>query len=227
MTYSSFLFIFAAVNCKPYNETTMKRLLFSAILACLAITMAAQETISVKYQGAKPTISDFATAYLSAYEWNEEEDVLDEARNGMKYVWNKHLKGEPLGEDETLVVDQKNGYVCYEQKDGIYLVKIEMCYWNESDGKHKLFAYNVRCFANGAYSPGQFDGICFLRYTNATKKMTDIDAPGFIEKYDTDDGAYITYSLPRTGKDITYTEWYNDKKRKQKTLKWNGRKFSF
>lgn len=205
----------------------MKRLLFSAILACLTLTLAAQETIRVNYKGAKPTISDFATAFLSAYEWDEEDDVLDEARNAMKHVWNKHLKGEPLEEGQTLTVDQKNGYICYEHKDDNHLVRIEMCYWNEADGKHKLFAYNVRCFSNGAYSIGQFDGISFLRYTNATKKMTDIDPPGFEELHGTGDGAYVSYALPRKGKDITYTEWYNNKVRKQQTLKWNGRKFSF
>ena len=205
----------------------MKRLLFSVILACFTLTLAAQETISVKYSGEKPTISDFATAFLSAYEWDEEDDVLDEARNGMKNVWEKHLKGKPLGEGQTLTVDQKNGYVCYEMKDGIHLVRIEMCYWNEADGKHKLFAYNVRCFSNGAYSIGQFDGLTFMRYNNATKKMTDIDPPGFEERYGTDDNAYVSYALPRVGKHITYTEWKDGKIRAEKTLKWNGRKFSF
>jgi len=56
--------------------------------------------------------------------------------------------------------------------------------------------------------------------------MTSCEAPGFEEKYSTEDGSWISYSLPRTGKDIIYTEW-RDGGKKQKTLKWNGRKFSF
>ena len=101
-----------------------------------------------------------------------------------------------------------------------------MCYWNEADGKHKLFAYNVKCFRNGKYSPGQFDGLQFYRYNNATKKMTYYQMPGFDSSLYTEDGAYITYSLPRVGKDIVITYWYDNGTKKQKTLKWNGRKFS-
>ena len=165
---------------------------------------------------------------LSAYDWNEEsDDVLDEARNAMKQVWLAHLRGEKLSKNDKLTVDQKNGYICYEYQGDGYLSRKEMCYWNESDGKHKLFAYNVRCFSNGTYSPGQFDGLTFYRYDNATKKMTECDPPGFETVYGTDDGAHVTYALPRTGKDIIYTEWHPSGKKKQKTLKWNGRKFSF
>lgn len=206
----------------------MKRIILSTILVCCTLLLAAQETIRVNYKGAKPTISDFATAFLSAYDWNEEsDDVLDEARNAMKHVWLAHLRGEKLSKEDKLTVDQKNGYICYEYQGDGYLSRKEMCYWNESDGKHKLFAYNVRCFSNGTYSPGQFDGLTFYRYDNATKKMTECDPPGFETVYGTDDGASVTYALPRTGKDIIYTEWHTNGKKKQKTLKWNGRKFSF
>ncbi|MBO4723300.1 MAG: hypothetical protein J5629_10290 [Muribaculaceae bacterium] len=104
--------------------------------------------------------------------------------------------------------------------------KVEMCYWNEADGKHKLFAYNVAFFTDGKFDPGQFDGIQFYRYNNATKKMTYCDAPGFDARMRVD-GAYVTYSLPRTGKDIIVTYWYDNGTKKQKTLKWNGCKFSF
>lgn len=40
------------------------------------------------------------------------------------------------------------------------------------------------------------------------------------------DGANVTYSLPRSGKDITVTYWYENRKT-QKTLKWNGHGFAF
>jgi hypothetical protein len=206
----------------------MKRIILTTVLVCCTLSLAAQETIRVNYKGAKPTISDFATAFLSVYEWNDDsDDVLDEARNAMKQTWLDYLKGEKLSQDEKLTVDQKNGYICYEYNGDGHQQITEMCYWNEADGKHKLFAYNVRGYSNGTYSPGQFDGLLFYRYDNATKKMTYCEAPGFDEIYGTDDGAYVTYALPRTGKDIIYTEWTDKGKRKQKTLKWNGRKFSF
>ena len=42
----------------------MKRLSLAIILACCTLAVAAQEGIQVKCQGAKPTIRDFAQAYL-------------------------------------------------------------------------------------------------------------------------------------------------------------------
>ena len=129
-----------------------------------------------------------------------------------------------IAEGDKITVDQKNGYAVYESRDGEDLLMVEMCYWNEADQKHKLFAYNVKCYDGGRYSPGQFDGLTFYRYDNATKKMTLCEAPGFEVAHGTEDGAWVSYDLPRSGKDIIYTEWKGNAK-KQKTLKWNGRRF--
>ena len=93
----------------------MKRIILSIVLVCCTLSLAAQETIRINYKGAKPTISDFATAFLSVYEWNDDsDDVLDEARNAMKNTWLDYLKGEKLSQNEKLTVDQKNGYLRYE-----------------------------------------------------------------------------------------------------------------
>ena len=195
------------------------------------LAVAAQEDgFRVNYQGAKPTIKDFSKAYISSLLNPEDEEPEGDGLYMYESIQKAMVcqeKGQPLEKDKTLTIDLKNGFLVYEEKDDYYVNRIEMCYWNEADGKHKLFAYNVRGFSNGTYSPGQFDGLLFYRYDNATKKMTYCDAPGFDEIYGTDDGALISYSLPRTGKDIIYTEWTDKGKRKQKTLKWNGRKFSF
>lgn len=202
------------------------------IFICSTLAVSAQESIRVKYQGAQPTISDFAWAFLSSDDNDEEEDCTDESFNAIRAAWENHRKGLPQEEGVTLTVDQKNGFVLYEYKseyEGVkHVVRIEMCYWNESDGKHKLFAYNVSCFRNGVCSPGQFDGLLFYRYNNATKKMSMWNDVGFDVEYGTNDGddvAYITYALPRTGKDIILTTWYKRGKQ-QKTLKWNGRRFA-
>ena len=212
-------------NSKPFYN--MKRLLLAIALLCSTMMLSAQETIKVNYQGARPTISDFAWALLSNYVWNEEDDVLDESTNAAKQAWTNYRKGIPLEEGDKITVDQKNGYAVYESCDGNDCLIVEMCYWNESDQKHKLFAYNVKCYRDGAYSPGQFDGLLFYRYNNATKKMTSCEAPGFEVEFGTEDGAWVCYDLPRVGKNIIYTEWKDNKKKRQKTLKWNGRKFSF
>ncbi|MBR5729570.1 MAG: hypothetical protein IKX61_05100 [Prevotella sp.] len=52
--------------------------------------------------------------------------------------------------------------------------------------------------------------------------MRYYEYPGFRVDYD-----HATYSLPRTGKDIIVNKWDKNGKKTQKTLKWNGRKFSF
>ena len=37
----------------------------------------------------------------------------------------------------------------YESADDAHLLRIEMCYWNESDQKHKMVAYCVSSFFDG------------------------------------------------------------------------------
>ena len=212
----------------------MKRITFAFILVCCALTMAAQDAVRVNYKGAKPTISDFAWSYLSYVindndnDGDNEDDCIDESANAFKQAWIKHRKGLPQDEGETLTIDEKNGYVLFESRYEDDLLKMEMCFWNEADGKHKLFAYNVAAYRNGKYLGGQYDGILFYRYDNATKKMTLCDDTGVEKVFDMEDGAMVSFALPRYGKDINVTwSWYEKDTTKQKTLKWNGRRFNF
>ena len=97
-----------------------------------------------------------------------------------------------------------------------------MCFWNEADGKHKLFADSRWGFENGKPILGQYDGLSFYRYANATKKMTRCNTPGFDVEY-----LDKSYALPRTGKDIIVSQWDKNGKKTEKTLKWNGSRFSY
>ncbi len=202
-----------------------RKTILAIIFACCTLTLMAQNVIRVNYQGSKPTISDFAWAFLSSV--NDDDCCSEESINAIKQAWIWHRKGIPLNEGETLFIDRENGYVLYESRYEEHLLKIEMCYWNEVDRKHKLFACNVASFSNGKYSPGQFDGLTFYRYDNASKTMTLCNDTGIDVAYFTGNGATVSYALPRTGKDITLTSWYDNGKKKQKTLRWNGRRFSF
>ena len=202
------------------------------MFACCAMAMSAQSTVTVKFQGAKPTISDFAWALINDHdqEAEEEEGCADESFNGFAQAWKQHHKGQKLEDGNTLTIDTKNGYACFEYKseyeDKVNVVRVDLCYWNESDQKHKLLAYNVQCFENGNPSPGQFDGLLFYRYNNATKKMTIVESPGFEVQYGTDDGGYVSYELPRSGKNIIKTTyWSATGKTVKQTLVWDGRKF--
>ena len=204
----------------------MKRLSLTIMLACGMLTMAAQEDIKVNYQGAKPTISDFITAFLAPV--YGEDGECDESTNAVRNAWERHQKGIKQPEGNTFTLDVKNGYAVYEIKYDNNLLRWEMCFWNEADGKHKLFAYNVACFQNGKYSPGQYDGLTFLRYDNATKKMNFYQPQGFDAVYEQADGAWIYFELPRTGKDLKVTWSWDDKNQtKQKIMKWNGSRFTF
>ncbi len=188
----------------------MKRLSLAIIFACFTLAVAAQE--------------GFVKAYLTSILSEEVEECEAEGlgiyESLQRAITNKE-KGLPLNEGETLTIDTKNGFLLYEQTLDEDLSRIEMCYWNESDGKHKLFAENRWSYCNGKPILGQFDGLNFLRYNNSTKRMSYIDAPGFDVEYDK------AYALPRTGKDIIVTTWHEDGKKTQKTLKWNGHGFSY
>lgn len=198
----------------------MKRTFLALILACSTLALSAQGTIKVNSKGAKPTVSDFAWAVLS-YDDNSDEADFDESRNAVKQAWIRHQKGMAQEKGVTLTIDEKNGYVRYELKDGEYTLQVEMCYWNEADGKHKLFAYKTESFLNGMRpEPGQYDGLVFYRYDNATKKMTICEA-GIEVEY-----SNISYALPRSGKDITVTRWNSNGTTKKQTLKWNGHGFN-
>ena len=203
----------------------MKRLSLAIILACCTLAVAAQEDgFRVNYQGAKPTIKDFALAYIASL-ISEAEECDEEGMSlyeNLQDAIKCQAKGLPLEENRTLTIDQKNGFLVYEHKHSEYLSRIEMCYWNEADGKHKLFACNRWSFENGKPMMGQFDVLSFYRYDNATKKMSWCETPGFDVEYHNK-----SYALPRTGKDITVTTWDKNGKKTQKTLKWNGHGFSY
>ena len=206
----------------------MKRLLSAIAFACCTLAIAAQGSIRVNYQGKNPTISDFVSAFLAPNADDEEDGTYDESMNAVRQAWQRYCQSRPQSEGVTFTVDKKNGYVVYEyRQDGTWLTKIEICYWNEADGKHKLFAYNVACYKNGVYSPGQYDGLTFCRYNNASKTMSYTSEPSVLAVYDAcESDTMASFDLPRTGKDITVTYWKDERKKQQKTLKWQGAHFS-
>lgn len=204
----------------------LRRLSLVSVFVCCALSVAAQENgFRVNYQGAKPNIKDFACAYLASLFVDVEECDLEglglyaDLRESIR----RQIKGLPLEENRTLTIDLKNGFLVYERKqEDESLMRIEMCYWNEADGKHKLFAENRCSYENGKHIMGQYDGLSFYRYDNATKKMSWVETPGFDLGYPVN-----SYALPRTGKNITVTTWEDKGKKTQKMLKWNGHVFSY
>ena len=212
----------------------MKKVLLLASLLAFSVLGLSAQSFPVQFQGEKPNISDFAWAYVNyestpAEGEEEEEECADESASAVKSAMTRHRANEALDLGETLSIDLRNGFVLYEWKDvdSDTRLRIEMCYWNESDGKHKLFACGTYYFDGDQYSAGQFDGLTFYRYDNAAKTLTWTDDIGFEVEYGTDDDAWVTYDLPRSGKNITVNYWYGNGTHKQKTLQFDGRRFSF
>jgi hypothetical protein len=212
----------------------MKKVLLLASLLAFSVLGLSAQSFPVQFQGEKPTISDLAWAYVNyestpAEGEEEEEECADESARAVKSAMTRQRANKAQEPGVTLSIDQRNGFVLYEWKDpdsGTRL-RIEMCYWNESDGKHKLFACGTYYFDGDQYSAGQFDGLTFYRYDNAAKTLTWTDDIGFEVEYGTDDDAWVTYDLPRSGKNITVNYWYGNGTHKQKTLQFDGRRFSF
>ena len=136
----------------------------------------------------------------------------------------RYREGLPQGAGETLTIDSKNGYILLERVDeeyGDYVFRLEVCYWNESDGKHKLIIFNdLASTSEGRPCVTETSGMCFYRYNNATKRMEACDAPGFEIDYS------CNYELPRKGKDIICTRWNDDGTTRQTILKWDGKRFN-
>lgn len=196
----------------------MKRKTLAIIFAFCALAMVAQNGIKVNYKGAKPTITDFAWAYLSAMD--DDDDCGMEAINAFREAFIKHRKGQPQNKGEKFIIDEKNGFIVYETINNDIVIRMEMCYWNEADGKHKLFAFNnMNTLEKGKPIFTELSDITFYRYNNATKMMTSCDPPGFDVNYS------CNYLLPRNGKNIIVTKWNDNGTKTQKVLKWNGRKF--
>ena len=205
----------------------MKRKIMTLLLTCFTLAMSAQYvSIPVKYKGTSPNIGDFLTALLSDSDNDGDacESSFGEAQGAIEESWNRYKQGKAQKKNVTFIVDLNNGYILHEEKFENSKFRIELCYWNESDGKHKIVATSMYFYTNGKYNPGQYDGISFYRYSNSTKKLTD--KYNFKTEFPySDDNGGITYTLPRTGKDIIATTWCKNGTKKQKTIKWRGNGF--
>ena len=214
----------------------MKRISIVIIMAFTMLAMFAQEeAIRVDFSGKQPTIRDFLQAYLQSLPDINDLDECDV--EGMHLLEDFRLavlyqgEGIALEPGENLEIDLKNGYVCYEQRHEGELSRIEMCYWNESDGKHKLFACVRQSFDNGWYVAGQYDDREFFRYNNANKTMKkiSIDEIGVdaVDEESSNMNVLSSISLPKKGKDIEVTWWDKNGECGASPLKWNGHGFNF
>ena len=174
--------------------------------------------ITVRFKGTQPNVKDFVTALLVPNE-------TDESRNGLRQAWDFYKNGMKQIPGDDLIVDVQNGYVGYVSEDETSRQVIECCYWNYADRRHKLVAITNDLFMDGKAVVGQFTGITFYKYDNATRQMKvvyddelgiNLEAPSGTEA--------ASHALPRQGKTIIYS-YYTPSGKVEKRLTWNGSKF--
>ena len=174
--------------------------------------------IRVDFKGASPNVKDFVSALLSGND-------LGESLNGMKQSWDMYRNGMKLIPGDSFIVDVQNGYVGYVSEDEENRQVIECCYWNYADKKHKLVAFSNDYFQDGQAIAGQYTGIDFYIYDNASHTMKLAYAQDLGLEFDAPPGSHATsHALPRQGKTIVYT-FHTPSGRIQKQMTWNGSKF--
>lgn len=202
----------------------MKRIVSAIFISCLTMALMAQNGIKVNCKGSSPTVTDFAWAAFPSLNHEDEDESGDRPWIALQNAMTRHSKGLPQEQGETLTIDSKNGYILFEcvyDEDADFISRLEVCYWNESDGKHKLIIFNdLASTSEGRPCVTETSSIYFYRYNNATKRMVACDAPGFEVDYG------CIYELPRKGKDIICTLWNDDGTTQQTILKWDGKRFN-
>lgn len=182
--------------------------------------------ITVSFNGASPTIKDFVSALLS------QRDETDESLNGLREAWGFYKNGMKQMPGDDLIVDVQNGYVGYvsvdTDDDNTNRQVIECCYWNYADKKHKLVAISNDWYMNGKPVVGQYTGITFYKYDNASHTMKVIypDDIGGITLEAPQGTTATTHALPRQGKTMIYT-YYIPLGKIEKKLMWNGTHFVY
>lgn len=172
---------------------------------------------TVKFQGKRPTIKDFATAFLN---YKQKENFYDNVNR----EWIKFLQKKALSPNVNICVDVGNGYMRYdivnpEESDTTFF---EMCYWNCADGKHQLVAKNCVMQMDGDYGWAEYVGTSFFVYDNKTRVMRNVDPEDLGALYDGD--GLSVFFLPRKGKDIRVSA-AGSGERWNEILIWDGFKF--
>ena len=159
---------------------------YKLLFATMAMLGSLSANAQIKLQGQRPTIVDFFLDFIGEPE--------DELTGGLYDAWQLYKKNKPQPEGNTFIVDTRNGYLRHETISDYSntLSYFEMCYWNCADGKHRLVAYNGQTLTDGKPTQGQYDGVDFMLYDNATRTLEPIEQEelGIDLDYGIDYGSY-------------------------------------
>ena len=177
--------------------------------------------IPVKFKGRSPNIKDFVSARFS------DSENLGECLSDIASAWELHQQAKPLDEGCSFVVDTANGFIRFDKRYTEQDRKqMEMCYWNCSDGRHKLVAENIEAYYNGRQVNTECTGYTFFMYDTNTHRMRPVagDDLGFVYDFPQGNSNTVSIALPRQGKTVVLT--CNTPSGKfTKRLTWNGSRF--
>lgn len=213
-------------RCLHFTWDGMKPVLYDSFDKSVGFDAPEEDSgydIPVSYSGSGPGIADFVSACFS-------DDQLPELMGSCRDDWRSFRQGKPLPKNHTLLLDSKNGYMRYESAHPQYGARavVEMCYWNCSDGYHKLVARNIVSYANGKRDCGQFDGLNFFLFDPDERAMKLIGFEeccegGFPE---TPNAETVTFVLPREGKTVLVLI-SSPSGEKRHRMEWNGNGFIY
>ena len=227
-------------------------IIFTALLSLGGISAFAQQSYPddiyiyeldsvVTYKGKAPKITDFLEALLA-------QDETSEVLWSLSVCWEHYLQGEPQEPCVQFTVDEKNGYIryafdsnlCDDYDDIDDYFYFEMCYWNCSDGKHKIIAENCVSMMGGKYYLGQYSGTMFYIYDNDTHKLysadddllgAEVDPEAYKSSFKKGeemtryDETVVLYHLPQQGKDIIVDIYEGKAQKTGIRLVWDGMRF--
>ena len=202
----------------------MKKLM-TAVLLLLSAAVVAQD-------------KNFESCPLDVIANNWKAKTIDKVANGSLGVmleclgdiassWEQYLQGKLLDKGGTFVVDTANGFMRFDRKyTGLDRKQMEMCYWNCSDGKHKLVAENIETYANGRQIDTECTGWQFFMYDINTHRMKPVggDDLGFVYDFPQGNSNTVSIALPRQGKTVVLT-CHTPSGKITKRLTWNGSRF--
>lgn len=177
--------------------------------------------IVVKFKGRQPNIKDFVSARFS-----DDED-FGECLSDIASSWSLYLQGKPLVDGYSFIVDTANAFMCFDRKYTEQDRKqMEMCYWNCSDGIHKLVAENIEAYDKGRQVETECTGWQFFMYDVRTHRMKPVggDELGFVIDFPQGNDHTVSIALPRQGKTAAIT-CHTPSGKITKRLTWNGSKF--
>ncbi len=197
----------------------MKKTILINFLILIAVSLQAQEedfSFPVKFKGKSPSISDFVTAIMS-------QEGLGEWMGHICDEWGKFRKGKP--HKGHFKIDSRHGYIRFEEYIDDDHCVTDFCFWNCSDGRHKVVTTASSFYRGTEVLDGQYSGLYLYLYDGKTRRMEWVpDTKLGIEHPDIN--GMLTYTLPVDGKDIIATGSDPKKGFCRFVYEWNGNGFN-